>query len=194
MISLEPEHKKSKTKRSTLCAPKSAVQTSGWAQIRCENTRRKINKWLFSLSINPTGIFSTNGWSPKCRKMVLNGVCSMEMISSDVLFHPQSKDVQITVRGARTITKLESENFDFLFFKIKRVKPMNLLSKQLTINLITDYSSIDHCSCARSWENSHTNKNCLVSFWHLFLNDLHQLTWKDLRHTLPLLSGAVVHE
>lgn len=44
----------------------------------------------------------------------------MEMISSDVLFHPQSKDVQITVRGGRTITKLESENFDFLFFKIKK--------------------------------------------------------------------------
>lgn len=52
--------------------------------------------------------------------MVLNGVCLMEMISSDVLFHPQSKDVQITVRGGRTITKLESENLDFLFFKIKK--------------------------------------------------------------------------
>lgn len=44
----------------------------------------------------------------------------MGMISSDVLFHPQSKDVQITVRGGRTITKLESENLDFLFFKIKK--------------------------------------------------------------------------
>lgn len=51
--------------------------------------------------------------------MVLNVVCSMEMISSDVFFYPQSKDVQITVRGGGTMSKLESENFDFLFFKKK---------------------------------------------------------------------------
>lgn len=105
--------------------------------------------------------------------MVLNVVCSMEMISSDVFFYPQSKDVQITVRGGGTMSKLESENFDFLFFKKKWVKPMNVLSKQLTINLIIDYSSIDQCSCARSWKNSHTDNKKLVWFhWDTYFSTI----------------------
>ena len=64
----------------------------------------------------------------------------------NVLFCPQLKDIQFTVKEEErnqkifTFKKLESENFDY--FSLKSTQ----LSKYLAINLIVDNKSINCCS------------------------------------------------